>query len=100
MLRKMRFDATGALIEHTLDGVPQPLVQPTLTPRLTTDDWPLWAKALKHLAIHEDKGIGDVLARTIGPENSDAFKTWFRKTFNKDCGCDGRQAQWNRLYPL
>lgn len=63
-------------------------------------DWPLWAKALKLLAKPEDKGIGDVVARTIGSETSQAFKTWFKKTFNRDCGCAGRHAQWNAMYPL
>ncbi|SRR6266446_2885332 len=63
-------------------------------------DWPLWAKGLKLLASPEDKGIGDVLARIIGTENSEAFKMWYKKTFGKDCVCNGRQAAWNAQYPL
>ena len=62
--------------------------------------WPLWAKALKLLAKPADRGIGDVLARVIGDEKSEAFKAWYKKTFGKDCGCNGRQIRWNRLYPL
>lgn len=64
------------------------------------NEWPLWAKMAKLLAKPEDKGIGDVIHHLIGPENSEAFKSWFKNTFGKDCGCAGRQAEWNRLYPL
>ncbi len=63
-------------------------------------DWPIWAKALVMLAKPEDKGIGDVVARTIGAENSEAFKKWFKATTGKDCGCTGRQRRWNIEYPL
>ncbi len=63
-------------------------------------DWPLWAKALVMIAKPEDKGIGDVVARTIGTENSEAFKKWFKATTGKDCGCTGRQARYNLQYPL
>ena len=66
----------------------------------TKKEWPFWAKSLKTLAKSEDKGIGDVVARLIGDENSEQFKSWYKATFNKDCGCKGRQARWNRLYPL
>jgi len=62
--------------------------------------WPMWAKAMKVLSTKEDKGIGDVVRRVIGEENSDRFKKWFRKTFNRDCGCDGRLSEWNQKYPL
>ncbi len=62
--------------------------------------WPIWAKALKQLAILEDKGIGDVVARMIGDENSAKFKAWHLATFGRPCNCNGRQARWNRQYPL
>ncbi len=71
--------------------IPQPI------PR---KDWPLWAKALAMIAKPEDKGIGDVVARTIGSENSEAFKKWYKATTGKDCGCTGRQLRWNIEYPL
>ncbi len=63
-------------------------------------EWPMWAKALSMIAKPEDKGIGDVVARTIGAENSEAFKKWFKATTGKDCGCTGRQRRWNIEYPL
>ncbi len=71
--------------------IPQPI------PR---KDWPLWAKALAQFSKPEDKGIGDVVARTIGAENSEAFKTWYKATLGKECGCNGRQKLWNIKYPL
>ncbi len=64
------------------------------------NEWPIWAKALVILSKPEDKGIGDVVARTIGAENSEAFKKFFKATFGKDCGCAGRHRQWNLKYPL
>ncbi len=63
-------------------------------------DWPVWAKALAMIAKPEDKGIGDTVARTVGAENSEAFKKWFKVTTGKDCGCSGRQRRWNIEYPL
>jgi hypothetical protein len=67
---------------------------------ITRDQWPTWAKAIAQFAKPEDKGIGDVVARTIGNENSEAFKKWFKATTGKDCGCTGRQRRWNLEYPL
>ncbi len=64
------------------------------------DQWPIWAKALAMIAKPDDKGIGDVVARTIGAENSEAFKKWYKATTGKDCGCTGRQRRWNIEYPL
>lgn len=63
-------------------------------------DWPMWAKILSKFAKDGDKGIGDVVLRQIGSENSDQFKAWYKKTTGKDCGCTGRQARWNREFPL
>ncbi len=67
---------------------------------IPTAAWPIWAKALKQFSKPEDKGIGDVVARMIGEEASAAFKAWHHATFGKPCNCNGRQARWNRLYPL
>jgi hypothetical protein len=64
------------------------------------DQWPMWAKALRQFSKPEDNGIGDVAARIIGEENSEAFKAWYLATFKKSCGCTGRQKQWNMKYPL
>ncbi len=67
---------------------------------IPSNEWPIWAKALKQFSKPEDKGIGDVVARIIGDEKSEAFKTWHYATFGKPCNCTARQARWNRLYPL
>ncbi len=89
-----------------LDGdVYQKLVQ-KFTPKpkpvqpIPRKEWPIWAKALSKFAKSEDKGIGDIAARTIGAENSEAFKKWYKATTGKDCGCTGRQKRWNIEYPL
>ncbi len=64
------------------------------------DQWPIWAKALKAMATPEDKGVGDVVARMIGYEKSEAFKVWHIATFGRHCNCTARRERWNRLYPL
>jgi len=67
---------------------------------LPYSEWPTWAKALRQFSTPDDKGIGDVVLRIIGDENSEAFKAWFQKIFNRPCNCDGRLRQWNSIYPL
>ena len=82
---------------------PSMMIQKTVPPQISPvpcDKWPLWARGLKRLARQEDKGIGDVVARTIGEEKSAAFKVFHKKITGRDCGCTGRQAKWNKLYPL
>ncbi len=79
-------------------AIPRTIAKP-IQP-IPREDWPFWAKALEKLSAPEDKGIGDVVARTIGAENSEAFKRWFKLTFGKPCGCNGRQKLWNTKYPL
>ncbi len=64
------------------------------------DEWPIWAKALALLAKPADKGIGDVVARIIGDENSSKFKAWHLATFGRPCGCNGKQNRWNIKYQL
>ncbi len=77
-----------------------PISKPKDHPAVAYSEWPLWTRALSKLAKPEDRGIGDVVARTIGAENSEAFKKWFKATTGKDCGCTGRQARYNLQYPL
>ena len=64
------------------------------------NEWPWWVQALATQATPADKGLGDVVARLIGPENSEAFKAWHLKIFKRPCGCTGRQAALNIKYPL
>jgi len=74
--------------------------QRTLLDPIPTEQWPLWAKALRQFSTEDDAGIGDVVARIIGDENSEAFKAWHLKTFGKPCNCTARRNRWNKLYPL
>ncbi len=82
----------GILIREVISG--------TSVVRPMNVEWPIWAKALKQLSKPEDKGIGDVVARMIGDEKSEAFKVWHLATFGKACNCTARRERWNRLYPL
>lgn len=75
-------------------------VAPDRSPAVPRDSWPIWAKAMAMIATKEDKGLGDVIARTIGPVGGDAFKAWFEKTLKRPCGCAERQESLNAQYPL
>jgi hypothetical protein len=61
--------------------------------------WPKWAKVVALLSRAEDLGVGDTVARVIGKPASAAFKAWYFGIFNKTCGCERRQAQWNTQFP-
>ena len=73
-------------------------VQPTKP--LPREEWPLWAFALALLSNPEDRGLGDVIERTIGPIGGDKFKIWHEKIFRKKCGCEARKDKWNLRWPL
>jgi len=65
---------------------------------VSRDEWPLWAKTIARLAASEDRGVGDTIARTIGPVGGDAFKEWYAALTGHPCGCDVRQERLNTLY--
>ncbi len=101
-MRLERHWENGLLVRETRDGIEITDNLGTQEPKIEVprEDWPVWAKALAMRAKPEDKGIGDVIHRTIGAENSEAFRKWFKATTGKDCGCTGRQRRWNIEYPL
>jgi len=63
-------------------------------------NWPMILVPMKLLAKSGDKGLGDIVARTVGPLGGEEFKLWYKKIFGKDCGCNARQEAWNEAYPL
>lgn len=63
------------------------------------DLWPLWARTMSSLRTPEDKGVGDTVERIIGKDNAEGFKAFYQRTFQRQCGCDGRKQEWNQLYP-
>ena len=81
------------------DGLSQPVFAVGAVP-LEKSKWPAWMKALGLLARPGERGIGDIVARTVGPLGGDAFKRWYKNISGKDCDCPKRQAAWNRRYPL
>lgn len=65
--------------------------------------WPDWALALAKRARVGDKGLGDVVAREIGPFGSDVFKVWYAGVAGvmaATCRCAGWQPIWNARYPV
>ncbi len=63
-------------------------------------EWPLLLRPFKLLSKPEDTGLGDIVERMIGTENSEAFKSWWQKNFNKQCGCDARKEWLNKQFRL
>ena len=80
-----------------LEDIPQHLQNITV---VKAEDWPAILKALKLAAKSGDKGLGDIVARIIGPIGGDAYKKWFEKIFGRPCGCSERQDYLNQRYPL
>lgn len=60
--------------------------------------WPWWAKGVRMLRSPDDIGVGDTIAREIGPIGGDAFKAW-SKRIGFHCGCEQRQEVLNKRYP-
>jgi hypothetical protein len=90
-------DADNASL-HSSGGQPAVVVQEAQP--IPRAKWPAHIKALALLARPEDRGIGDVIARTVGPIGGDLYKEWHQKIFGKPCGCSDRQDNYNQLYPL
>lgn len=63
-------------------------------------EWPKILDGLKKLAKPSDKGLGDIIARAVGPIGGDAFKSWYKQTFGKSCGCTQRQEWLNKKFPI
>lgn len=71
---------------------------PAASPAATSEQWPLWARAVSKFRKEGEVGVGDTVRRLIGNDNSDAFKNWYKDTFNRDCGCCGRGNNFNLKY--
>lgn len=71
---------------------------PSLAP-VPRAEWPAWAKTVSLLSKPQDVGVGDTVARTIGPATSETFKAWYQTLFKATCGCERRQAEWNARFP-
>ncbi len=67
---------------------------------LKSPNWPLLLQPLKLLAKDGDKGLGDIVARLVGPIGGDAYKAWYQKVFGRPCGCSERQETLNEDFPL
>ena len=63
-------------------------------------DWPIWLRPFKLLAVDNDRGLGDIVERVIGPVGGDAYKAWYEKAFGKPCKCTKRQDGLNERFPL
>lgn len=113
MKHTQRWWKDGVLIREAVNGVDVPdnigrtsqdlgvgIVRVENRKAIPRSKWPIWARALRQFSNPEDKGIGDVVLRIIGNENSESFKAWHQKLFGNPCNCNGRLKRWNALYPL
>jgi hypothetical protein len=59
---------------------------------------PAWVSAVAAWRRSGDVGVGDTfhrLAAAVGADQVARLIAWF----GIDCGCSGRQQQWNEMYP-
>jgi hypothetical protein len=80
-------------VRHVLSLDKRPKPKPAPEP-----DWPAWAKLLTARKAEPDKGVGDTFQRLAASMGGELFKK-LAKSMGLPCGCDARQADWNRLYP-
>jgi hypothetical protein len=65
------------------------------------DDWPIGFRILARIAAKpEDKGMGDLIERMIGPIGGGKFKIWHKRVTGKDCSCGTRKQKLNELHPF
>ena len=57
-----------------------------------------WVHLVRFLRSPSDIGVGDTVQRIATKFGGERFKKW-AKRIGIPCGCDKRQAEWNRLYP-
>lgn len=63
--------------------------------------WPLFLQPLKLFAKPDDKGLGDIVERTIGPIGGNLYNRWYIKTFGTKCPkCTEDKNNLNARYPL
>jgi hypothetical protein len=66
------------------------------------DIWPGWAVVASLFRGPWDRGVGDTVARELGGSTGPAFKAHHEAIFGvwaQPCGCQGKVAEWNRVYP-
>lgn len=89
----------GTVVGDQLELSPEAYADLVAKYQPPAQNWPAWTLVVSLFAAPEDRGIGDTIARIIGPAGGNAFKRWYKKTFSKSCGCSERQKTLNRLYP-
>ncbi len=67
---------------------------PVAVPR---EQWPPWVQVVALRAQPGDVGIGDTIARELGPTVA-TIKDWFASK-GINCGCDARRERLNAVYP-
>jgi hypothetical protein len=72
---------------------------PPRIPPTPLADWPTWTRVAAKFRHPEDRGLGDTLVHLIGDARSERFKKWFRRKFDRTCGCTERRRWLNQKFP-
>ncbi len=72
--------------------------KPKATAQAPAQEWPAWVWALAALSGRRDVGAGDTVARLAAKFGDEAFQTWYRQKFGKNCGCQADQRTWNSSF--
>lgn len=84
--------------EVTTETIP---IQPKPPTQRAAGLWPYFLQHMKDLAQSGDKGLGDILAREVGPIGGEEFRVWHLKTFGKPCKCSSPlKVDFNARYTL
>jgi hypothetical protein len=81
-----------------LTGKALPAKTSPINPAIPRERWSLAARIIARAAKPGEHGIGDTLARLIGPPG-EIWKRWYKRITGADCRCGDRQAKLNAMYP-
>lgn len=73
---------------------------PVLSQPVPFDQWPAWASMIAKLKADGDTGVGSTVERLVnatGPVTIVVKKALEMAV--KDCGCNRRRSNWDRMYP-
>lgn len=103
VVQEGRFNKTMRLIAwhgdlklYGINEVEETFTETAIEPQ--SREWPVLVKLVAVMRKESDRGVGDTVARVIGPAGGDAFKEWMDK-LGLNCGCGERQEWLNGLYP-
>jgi hypothetical protein len=93
-------DVAQSILARCGDELPPVTGMTPISKAILHEQWPLAFQLLAKAAKPQDKGLGDIIERVVGPIGGLKFKLWFKRITGRDCGCGARMEKLNALYPL